>query len=125
MTSKAIAEITQLEEERGRALVNADWAALAALLADDLVHIHTMGLIDDKASYLEGVRTKLDYVEVKRVSLDIRLYGEIAIATGVLDQKLRIKPSGAIVDIHAATTQTWIRQNDRWLQNTFQATRIG
>jgi ketosteroid isomerase-like protein len=125
MTTDPTAEITRLEHERGVALVNADWPALDALMADDLVHIHTTGLIDDKAQYLEGARTKLDYLKVERVSLQVRSCGEIAIATGVLNQTLRIKGPETVVEIRAATTQVWIRRNGRWLQNSFQATRIG
>ena len=124
MTGAIADEIARLEENRARALVQADWGALAALIADDLVHIHATGLVENKAAYLEGVRTKLEFLEVKRESLTVRGYGEIAIATGILNQVIRVKASGAVVKASTATTQTWVRKGTTWLQNTFQATRL-
>jgi len=125
MTEEPIAIIKRLENERGRALVNADWAALAALLAEDLVHIHANGQIENKAQYLESVSTKLKFIRVERVPLHIRLYGDIAIATGVLSQTVSVQGQGTVIEMQAAITQTWIRRGDRWELNTFQATRIG
>jgi ketosteroid isomerase-like protein len=125
MTDHRIAELERAEAERGNALVSCDWEALSSLMSDDLVHIHTTGLIDDKRSYLEGARTKLDYLKVERISFDVRFYGDVAIATGVLNQTLRIKGPETIVEIRAATSQAWIRRDGRWVQTTFQATRIG
>ena len=50
---------------------------------------------------------------------------DLAIATGILQQTVRVKASGATVDMQAATTQNWIRRGGRWLLITFQATRLG
>jgi ketosteroid isomerase-like protein len=125
MTQDTVAEITQLENARGAALMAADWPALAALIADDVVHIHANGHSEDKVQYLSSVQTKLEFIKVKRVSLYVRCAGNVAVATGVLDQTVRIKEPGTVVDMHVATTQTWIRQSDgHWAQSSFQATNI-
>jgi len=125
MTDHRINEIEEAEAVRGRALVSRDWAELAALLSEDLVHIHATGLIDDKAAYLEGVKTKLDFLKVERISLAVRVRDDWAIATGVLNQAVRIKGPETVVEFQAATTQVWTRSNGRWVLSTFQATRIG
>lgn len=119
------AEIKKLEEARGRALVNSDWAALEALLADDLVHIHANGQIENKSEYLTSVRTKLEFLKFERPSLRVRSYGNWAVATGEFLQTVRVKGPGTVVELRAASTQTWVKTNGRWLQNSFQATRIG
>jgi hypothetical protein len=124
IASENSGEIKRLEELRTQALVNADWAALSGLLGDDLVHIHANGQIDDKAKYLEGVSSKLEFIKIERPSLDVRIYGDLAIATGLLNQTVRVKASGATIDMRAATTQAWICRDDRWLQISFQATRL-
>jgi ketosteroid isomerase-like protein len=123
MSEQIVNEIKRLENERGGALVSKDWPALAALIGEDLVHVHANGLVDDRAGYLEGARTKLDYLKFERISLNVRCYGDIAVATGILFQSLRVKGPETVVDMKSATTQTWVRRGDRWLQNTFQATR--
>ncbi len=123
MPEQIVNEIKRLENERGRALINQDWPALAALMGEDLVHVHANGLVDDKAAYLENARTKLDYLKFERLSLTVRCYGDIVVATGILFQSVRVKGPETVVDVKAATTQTWVRRDGRWLQNTFQATR--
>lgn len=125
MQDHRIDEIAEAETVRRRSLVNRDWATLAALLSDDLVHIHATGLIDDKTAYLEGVKTKLDFLNVERISFDVRVHDGWAIATGVLKQSVRIKGPETVVEFEAATTQVWIRSNGHWLLSSFQATRIG
>jgi hypothetical protein len=95
MASDAAEEIKQCEEARGKALVSADWKALDALVAGDVVHIHANGHIENKAQYLESVKTKLKFLKVERVSLNVRSYDEIAIATGVLHQTMANTPGRA------------------------------
>jgi hypothetical protein len=124
MSEQIIEHIKRLEEERGRALLSKDWPALAALMGEDLVHVHATGLIEDKVAYLESARTKLDQLKFERLSYRVRCFGEVAIATGVLFQSLRIKGPETVVDAKAATTQAWIRRGDGWLQSTFHATRV-
>ncbi len=124
MSEKIVLEINRLEKERGRALVAADWPALAALLADDLVHVHTSGATDDKPAYLDAVSTKLQFLKVERIAYRVRCFGDIAVATGTLAQSVRVKGPGTVLDLRMATTQVWALRDGRWLQNTFQATRI-
>jgi hypothetical protein len=124
MSEEIIEQINRLEEERGRGLLSKDWPALAALMDEDLVHVHATGLIENKAAYLESARTKLDQLKFERLSYRVRCFDDVAIATGVLFQSLRIKGAETVVDAKAATTQTWIRRGGRWLQSTFHATRM-
>jgi ketosteroid isomerase-like protein len=107
-----------------KALTSADSKALADLLGDDLVHIHANGHIEDKQQYLESISTKLQFIKVERASLNIRVYGDVAVATGILNQTVRVKASGATIDMRAVTTQNWICREDRWVQISFQATRL-
>jgi len=121
----AIAEIRAVEEDRSRALLAGDWAGLANLLAEDLVHFHANGVMDGKQSYIESVSTKLDFLNIERPSLSIRIHGDVAIVTGPLNQTVRIKGPGTVVEMQGVATQTWIKKSGRWLQNTYHAGRIG
>ena len=119
-----IAEIRELEQQRGRALVEADLKTMAELVADDVVHIHASGLVEDKAAYLLGVETKLDFQRVERPApLTVRVYGDVAVATGPLDQTVAIKGPGTVIEMSTITTQVWVKKGSSWVQNSFQATR--
>jgi ketosteroid isomerase-like protein len=126
MTAQAehavIETIRRLEDQRGRALVTADWNALGALLPDDLVHIHANGVTEDRSSYLNSMQGKLKFLSFERESLDVRCYSDVAVATGKMKQTLLVRDSGAIVEMRAVTTQVWVRKGDQWMQASFQAT---
>jgi Domain of unknown function (DUF4440) len=51
-------EIRGLEKARFSAMMGGDVRAIADVLHDDLVYIHSTGLIDSKTSYLEALRQK-------------------------------------------------------------------
>jgi hypothetical protein len=91
---------------------------LTSLLAEDLVHIHGNGHVDDKAAYLDGVANKYKWYRLERSALNIRIYGETAIVTGRLSQALSIKGNEKVNDIEGFLTQTWVRAEDGWKQNT-------
>ncbi len=119
------AEIRSAENERIAALLAGDGSKLAALLADDLVHVHANGLQDNKDSYLATVTTKLEFLKLERPELTIRLVGDVAIVTGPFDQTMRIRDSGAVLEMQGILTQVWVKQGGNWLQNTFHAGRVG
>lgn len=123
MTTEIADEILQLEAQRCDALVAADLKSLASLVADDLVHIHANGTVEDKVSYL-NILTTHEFIEVRRPALRVRHYGDVAVVTGLLHQKLRVKASGALLDMRAATTQMWVRDPGGWRQSSFQATNV-
>lgn len=125
MGSESVFEvISRLEMERGRALVDRDWRGLSELIATDLVHIHANGAFENRDAYLDSVRNKLEFIRIERESMDVRPYGDIAIATGILRQTIRIKDSGELLDMRLATTQVWGRTNNQWLQRSFHATHV-
>jgi ketosteroid isomerase-like protein len=125
MTEQETVEtIRRLEDERGRALLAADWDALERLIAEDLVHIHANGAIEDRSAYFAGLRNKLEFLRFERERLEVRGHGDLAVATGILKQTIRDKGSGSLFELRLATTQVWWRSAIGWQQMSFQATHI-
>jgi len=119
------AEIRAVETARVQALLAADGEKLASLLADDLVHIHANGLVDGKESYLAAATAKIEFLNIERPELRVRLVGDCAIVTGPLNQSLRLRDSGAILEMQMIVTQVWDKRSGQWLQNSFHAGRVG
>jgi len=111
-------EIIRLEKDRCAALTSGDVEALSDLMADDLVHIHGNGAIDDKAGYLEGVETKYVFHRVERGNLNIRVYADVVVVIGALDQTVSVRGTDKLNAIKAITTQTWVRSGASWKQST-------
>jgi ketosteroid isomerase-like protein len=117
-------EIRRLEELRNRSLVIEDVKTLASLIADDIVHVHTTGVVDDKTSYLQAVTTKLKFIQIDRPQLSIRVLGNVAIATGPLNQVIQLRDTGQVIKTSAIATQVWVKEAKGWVQTSFQATRL-
>jgi ketosteroid isomerase-like protein len=125
MIDSAVAhEIELLEARRIHALINDDWASLAAMLTDDLVHVHANGKVDDKTAYLSAVANKYKFLKIERSALNTRSFGDTVISVGPLNQSVILRETGADLPMTAIATQLWVRTETGWLLSSFQATRI-
>ena len=82
-------EIAELERRRFDAQIAKDTAALADILADDLIYTHSNGHQDDKASYLASVvsgQSRYDHVAIE--NLTVRPYADDR--TAVVNGQVRI-----------------------------------
>ena len=111
-------EIVALEKRRCAALTAGDVETLGALMADDLVHVHGNGAVDDKAGYLKGVETKYIFHRVERGELNIRVYSDVAVVVGPVDQTVSVRGVDKLNQIKAIATQTWVRSPAGWKQST-------
>ncbi|HZZ06542.1 nuclear transport factor 2 family protein [Paraburkholderia sp.] len=117
-------EIIRLEQARCRALVEADIDSLQKIVSDDVVHVHANGKADNKAAYLAMVEKQIRFLTASREKLDVRVYGDLAVATGRLDQAIEMKESAQRIDMHVMTTQVWAHREGGWQQVSFQATNL-
>ena len=120
----AIQAVLDREEERCAALLAGDVVRLASLVTENLVHVHTNGLIDDRQAYLHAVSERMEFLRVERGRLEVRIFGPAAVMTGELDQTIRIKASRTDVNLRAVATQVWVQTEDGWRIASFQATRM-
>lgn len=82
-------DVIAAERARGRALVAGDATALAALLSDDLVYLHSSGKRETKSNVLAGFSSrKVAYERFDLSLLEARLVTpEVAVLTGTIDQR--------------------------------------
>lgn len=115
------------ESRRCAAIVAADIDGLSDLLADNLVHVHTTGLIDDRDSYLAGIRDRLEVRSVERGVIQVRRFGEAAVMTGALTNTVRRRadgPDAAWTVLPSFVTQVWVRQPATgWRMASYHASR--
>jgi ketosteroid isomerase-like protein len=123
-TPDVVSTIRDLERQRCQALIAGDIDALEKLLADTVVHVHTDGRIDDRASFLALVRDRLDYLTVTRGDLTVLELGDVALATGPIEQLVRIRATGQTHPMRFITSQVWRRADVGWRQVSFQATNL-
>jgi len=70
-------------------MIEEDVDELGKLLADDLHYSHTKGRVESKAQFLSTIETKqIDYIAAKRRDVEVSLFGNTAVITGLSDMTL-------------------------------------
>jgi ketosteroid isomerase-like protein len=119
------AEIAAAEQELYRAMIARDFATLDALLADDVVYIHSTAVAEDKAGYLAGVRDGLyEYGSIESSGVAMRSCGDVAIQTGTVRMSVGARGE-AMRPIALLFTLVWKRQQPGWRLWQRHATRMG
>jgi hypothetical protein len=124
MNNQDFNELLEREAARGRALVERDFGTLAQLLADDLLHIHSTGVVHDKAAYLDYVRGPLAFLSVERRDLKVNMLGDAAVMTGAMSNVMRPPGPAAPVTVESHVVQIWVPGSAGWRLALFQATRL-
>ncbi len=119
------AVVLQVEQARCRMLVERDLAGLAALLDDDLVYVHSTGLVQDKAAFLEFAANSVAYRQVDRERLRIVSQGgPIVVCTGLLRLAgVRLASQEPFSSV-SFVTQVWRCRQDRWALQVFHSTKL-
>lgn len=118
-----IETIERLEEQRRRAMLDADVTVLSDMFVDDLSYTHSNAVTERKALYLERLAARhYDYRELNFIDQDIRVIGDAALITGRMTGEVLI--AGQLRKLNSRTTVVWIRRDGRWQMLTFQSTPI-
>lgn len=116
-------EIRMLEEERNRAILKGDAAALERMTADDYTFITLRGELRTKSEIVKGFQSGSFKYGSRTISdLNIRIYGDTAVVTGRSTQKG--SENGKDYSGDYRFTRVYVKQKDRWVSVALQATLI-
>ncbi|BAI96206.1 hypothetical protein Sj15T_05280 [Sphingobium sp. TA15] len=116
--------VHEAERRRGKALVAGNHDALAQLLSPTLSHTHTPGHTETLEEYLRFVREDVFFLDIRRDKLTVRLFGTVAVMTGLMDSVIQIRANEQTVSLRAQVLQVWLKQDEEWRLEAFQATAI-
>jgi len=93
-------EALSAEKARYAAQTSNDFPAMERLFGDDLQYNHATNIVDNKASYIESMRSgDVRYRIMNPSDVKVRTYGCIAIITGVGNYEVTIKGKDTPVEI--------------------------
>jgi ketosteroid isomerase-like protein len=121
----AAVELAAVELRRQKALIDVDLETLDELFDDSLVHIHAPGLIHNKAQLLEHTATRRAYLEITRGELLTRVFGDVAVVTGPITNRLRTADGGERTLAGVATQVLRRGPEGDWRYVSFQMTPYG
>lgn len=115
-------QASDCEAKRWELMLNADTKALADLLSDDLLFIHSSGLKDCKQPYLETIRsgTVVYRSASSRIDTVTALGDDAFIASGVVSMQATVR--GIDRDLHSLFTVVWRREQSTWRLVSHQTT---
>jgi ketosteroid isomerase-like protein len=104
------AEVEQAEDARYAAQAANDFQALERLIGDDLVYIHSSGVMDDKQAFIESMRSgNVHYKSMRRIDAQVRTYGCIGILTGTIEIDLVLRGEDAFRRFRFTTV--WVKRD--------------
>jgi ketosteroid isomerase-like protein len=114
-------EILALEEKRCAAMTGRDADALAAMLHDDLVYTHSSGVVDDKATYVDAIRSgRTRYHSIERAGEHVRAYGDTVLVTG--NAAIEVDVNGQHKSLRLCYLDVWTRTPQGWKFVAWQST---
>ena len=116
-------EALKAEDARYAAQMGDDFAAMDKLFSPELVYIHSSSVLDNKASYIESMRSgAVKYKVMRRSEVTVRNFGCIAIINGIGNYDVRVKEND--INVVLRFTSIW-QKSDAGLQFvSWQSTRM-
>jgi len=115
--------LKQMEQDWTTAEINKDIAAFDRILADDWIQIDWEGKTDTKKQWLEFVSSPDFKITTARiVEMRMRQFGNVAVVTGVNEEKSTIK--GKDTSGRYAWTDTYANRDGRWKAVASQVTPV-
>jgi len=115
--------VRAVELARAQALLRADTLALSRMVADEFVEISRLGQLRTKADNIRDIGSgQLRLTSVKYDSLTVRIYGDVAVLSGIADNTGTFRGfpfSGKIRYL-----RVFVRRDGRWQAVAMQQTAL-
>ena len=116
-------EAQSAEDGRYKAQTTNDFDAMEKMFGDDLVYIHSSAVVDNKATYIDSMRSgTVKYRIMRRSGVTVRTYGCIAILSGQANFDVTVKGKDLSVDLRFHTV--WVKRGGGLQFVSWQATRV-
>ena len=111
------------QSARLQAMIDVDIDTLEEYLADELTYAHTTGWTETKSEFLSTVESRtIDYVSATPRDVEIRIYEDIAVITGLSDMRGLVR--GEPVSLTIRFLEVSIRAENIWRLVAWQSVRF-
>jgi ketosteroid isomerase-like protein len=115
--------LKELACEAGQAYAKRDIATLDRLSADDYVQTDVRGGVLNRAQWLDFVRSRKSELAVDCDSVEVRLYGDVAVVTGGWTYT-KIVEGKQVSTSRSRWTSVWSKSGTSWKRHAFQNTYV-
>lgn len=122
MNDSTLAAVQAADDRRKVATVAGDLDTLAALLDDDVIYAHSTGVVDSKASYLDGLSSGRTRYLSLATTIDRHVDMGAAVAVhGTMSARIEVQ--GQLRDIEVVYLAVWRQSAGGWRLAAFQSAR--
>ena len=112
LAQSAVDEAKAAEKQRFEVTVKGDYKALDALLADDLIYVHSNGNVDNEKTFLEGLTSgRSKYKSIEPIEMNARQVGDLVFIDG--RGKFQVETNGQTNDLLLTYLDVWTKRNGK------------
>lgn len=115
--------LLEADARRRAAMIEADVAALDAMLDDALIWTHSSGRTDDKRSFLDGIASGVvTYLALETDAVSVIRRGDVYVCHGLLNG--RASRDGVEKALSNRFLAVWVREGDAFRLLAWQSTGL-
>lgn len=116
-------DVLRADDRRFEAMRKGDWAALDAVLADDLTYVHSTARVETKAEHIGNLRAgKPRYRGIAPRDRTARVHGGVGVVNGV--SEMHVENAGKEQRFTVRYLAVYIRAGEGWRMTAWQSTRV-
>ena len=117
------ADVLLADDRRFGTMRSGDWAALDALLAEDLTYVHSTARLESKAEHIANLRAgKPHYRGITPRERRVRVHGSIGVVNGV--SEMHVERDGNEQRFTVRYLAVYVRTDEAWRMIAWQSTRV-
>ena len=116
-------DVLQADDRRFDAMRKSDWAALDAVLADDLTYVHSTARLESKSEHVGNLKAgKPHYRGIAPRDRTARVHGTVGIVNGV--SEMHVENAGKEQRFTVRYLAVYVKAGDNWRMIAWQSTRV-
>jgi ketosteroid isomerase-like protein len=116
-------EVLEVDRRRREACISGDVDALARIMSEDCVYVHSSGASETRAQMIGRLTSgDLVYHALDLREASVRDYGDVALVNG--DLHIDVTTGGSKKDFTSRFLQVWRRTDGRWQMISWQSTLL-
>jgi ketosteroid isomerase-like protein len=106
-------------------MITRDSIKLDRLLANDLIYIHSNGIIDSKTTFIRNIMTgRLEYLDIELHQADIRTHSQTAWIHGAARVKVRNGKDTPVVELIIRYLNVYKKDEGSWKLVAWQSAKL-
>src|ERR1700730_13460630 len=121
-TTGAEVDVLKADDRRFEAMRRGDWAALDAVLADDLTYVPSTARLESKTEHIANLRSgKPHYRGIAPRDRRARVHGGVGVVTGV--SEMHVESGGTEQRFTVRYRAVYAKTSEHWRMTAWQSTR--